>query len=70
PRDLPAHFLQSAAPPTEPQTRVLQNTEKDTICQVLDQCGWNKTAAAASLGISRSTLYEKLKKYRISPASS
>ncbi|MDZ7667408.1 MAG: sigma 54-interacting transcriptional regulator [Desulfotignum sp.] len=70
PRDLPAHFLQSAAPPPEPQTRVLQNTEKDTICQVLDQCGWNKTAAAASLGISRSTLYEKLKKYGISPASS
>lgn len=33
----------------------------------LDACGWNKKAAARRLGISRSTLYDKLKKYRITP---
>jgi transcriptional regulator of acetoin/glycerol metabolism len=62
--------LQNGSLPREKQARVLQHTEKETICQVLDQCGWNKTAAAAGLGISRSTLYEKLKKYGISPPSS
>ena len=64
-RDLPAHLLQTAGPVPEKQTRVLQASEKETICQVLDHCGWNKTAAADSLGISRSTLYEKLRKYKI-----
>ena len=68
-RDLPAHLLQTTSPVPEKQTRVLQASEKETICQVLDQCGWNKTAAADSLGISRSTLYEKLKKYKIRPTT-
>ncbi|MEX1300071.1 MAG: sigma 54-interacting transcriptional regulator [Desulfotignum sp.] len=70
PGDLPAPLLQTASLPREKQARVLRNTEKETICQVLDQFGWNKTAAAAGLGISRSTLYEKLRKYGISPPSS
>ncbi|MCF8091586.1 MAG: sigma 54-interacting transcriptional regulator [Desulfotignum sp.] len=68
PGDLPAHQLPTANPRPEKQTQVLQASEKETICQMLDQCNWNKTAAAASLGISRSTLYEKLKKYQIRPS--
>jgi two-component system response regulator HydG len=31
----------------------------------MEVCGWNKKEAARRLGISRSTLYDKLKKYRI-----
>ncbi len=37
--------------------------EKDVISKVLRECNWNKSAAAAKLGISRSVLYSKLRKY-------
>ena len=35
----------------------------------MEECGWNKKQAARRLGISRSTLYEKLKKHRVSRPS-
>ncbi len=37
--------------------------------QFLDECGWNKKQAALQLGISRNTLYRKLKKYQITPTT-
>jgi len=37
--------------------------EKEVISNVLRECNWNKSAAAAKLGISRSVLYSKLRKY-------
>lgn len=39
--------------------------EKETIIKVLENCGDNKTRAAEKLGISRTLLYRKLKKYNI-----
>jgi len=39
--------------------------EKQNILQALKMSGWNKTKAARLLGVSRQTLYEKLKKYDI-----
>ncbi|UOF91362.1 sigma 54-interacting transcriptional regulator [Fodinisporobacter ferrooxydans] len=39
--------------------------ERDVILQILAEVKWNKAAAARALGIHRSTLYEKLKKYGI-----
>lgn len=44
---------------------VLEESEKTTLQQVLEQCGWNKKEAAKRLGIGRTTLYAKLRKYRI-----
>ncbi|MBW1956156.1 MAG: sigma 54-interacting transcriptional regulator [Deltaproteobacteria bacterium] len=43
----------------------LSDNEASLVRQTLEECSWNKTEAAARLGISRSTLYEKLKKYNI-----
>jgi DNA-binding NtrC family response regulator len=53
--------LQSDRRPTmtDHERRLLQET--------MEECGWNKKLAAQRLGISRSTLYEKLKKYLIFP---
>lgn len=44
---------------------VLEESEKTTLQKVLEQCGWNKKEAARRLGIGRTTLYAKLRKYRI-----
>ena len=33
--------------------------------KVMEECDWNKSQAARRLGISRSTLYDKLKKYQV-----
>lgn len=45
---------------------VLQESERTTLQRVLEQCSWNKKEAARRLGIGRTTLYAKLRKYRIS----
>jgi len=43
----------------------IMENEKNLLREVLGECNWNKKETAAKLGISRSTLYEKLKKYNI-----
>jgi two-component system response regulator HydG len=48
------------------QSTIMENEAK-LLKKVLDECGWNKKQAAKQLGISRNTLYRKLKKYRINP---
>ncbi len=44
----------------------LEEAEIHQISQVLDEMDGNRSRAAEKLGIARSTLYEKLRKYRIS----
>jgi DNA-binding NtrC family response regulator len=43
----------------------LEELERETIQRVFDQVGGDKTAAGKMLGISRATLYRKLKRYSI-----
>jgi transcriptional regulator with PAS, ATPase and Fis domain len=45
--------------------KTLESIERNAIQQTLEQCGGNKTKAAKALGISPSTLYEKVKKYKL-----
>ncbi|MFI5290276.1 MAG: helix-turn-helix domain-containing protein, partial [Polyangia bacterium] len=45
--------------------KTLESIEKAAIAQTLQHCGGNKTRAARALGISPSTLYEKVKKYSL-----
>jgi two-component system response regulator HydG len=44
--------------------------EKKLLREALEECGWNKKEAARRLGISRSSLYDKLKKYQITRPTS
>lgn len=47
---------------------VLSRVERERIIDSLQRCNGNKSSAARSLGISRASLYNKLKRYQI-PAS-
>ena len=47
----------------ETETSTLEDMEKDMIRKALDKCGGNLSAVAAQLGITRQTLYNKMKKF-------
>lgn len=47
----------------------LEIAERREIEHALKQAGWNRSSAAAALGLSRKTLYAKVKKYGLSPES-
>ncbi len=52
-----------AAPAPKSAGNLLRDAEQDLIVQTLAACGGNKTRAAAQLGISLKTLYNKLKRF-------
>jgi two-component system response regulator HydG len=65
---LPAALNAPGGPATAPVGKpTLVSHEKQLLVETMEVCGWNKKQAARRLGISRSTLYEKLKKHRVSP---
>ena len=43
----------------------LQESEKIYMLKILQEVGWNKKKAAVNLGVNRTTLYNKLRKYNL-----
>ena len=55
--------LRAAGKPPGATSTDLGTLERETIAQVLHECGWNKTRAANRLGLTRTQLYLRLQKY-------
>ena len=67
PADLP---FQGVSIPRKPAAGSLEKAEKGHISEMLGACGWNIARTASLLGINRTTLYKKIKKYGLKqPAS-
>lgn len=63
PQDLP---IFSSTQSKEHQDQSLREIEKEHISSVLEQTNWNIKKSAETLGIDRSTLYHKIKRYGLS----
>lgn len=73
PLDLPIHLQQMPLQPLHlataqtlaPANGMLAKREKELICQMLARTGYNISRAAGMLGVSRKTLYNKIRVYNI-----
>lgn len=61
----PADFQLSKPEQNEVQNLTLEDMERQVIKRAMDECSQNLSMAAAALGITRQTLYNKIKKYNI-----
>jgi DNA-binding NtrC family response regulator len=59
--------LRPSCAPARADTTNLKAFERDTIAQVLRQCRGNKAQAALRLGLTRTQLYVRLRKYGLEP---
>jgi len=62
PSDLP---ILCRPPSTPPQATTLEEVEKTHIRRILDEHQWNIARSARVMGIDRSTLYNKIKRYEL-----
>jgi two-component system response regulator FlrC len=60
--------LQPRSAPARADTTNLKVFERDMIAQVLQQCRWNKAQAALRLGLTRTQLYVRLRRYGLESA--
>jgi transcriptional regulator with PAS, ATPase and Fis domain len=71
--DLPFHIYQKrqGQQGLKPASirEVQHRAEKEAIQYALKSCGYNKSQAARRLGVHRTLLYKKMKKYNLSPTS-
>jgi two-component system response regulator HydG len=63
--DLPPAFHTATFLAPAGRLQTMAEHERELLEQVLEECSWNKKEASRRLGISRNTLYVKLKKYDI-----
>ena len=67
--DLPdlAKFSSDVAKLPEDKTlkKAIEEPEKELILSALNDCNWNRNKAATALGVNRTTLYNKMRKYNI-----
>ncbi|MEW6531744.1 MAG: sigma 54-interacting transcriptional regulator [Thermodesulfobacteriota bacterium] len=63
--DLPNALRKAAATEQPTNSSLMLDTERALLERVLVECNWNKKRAARRLGVGRTTLYAKLKKYHI-----
>jgi DNA-binding NtrC family response regulator len=61
--------LQSGAKSLREDTTDLSVVERTTIAKVLNECRGNKTKAARRLGLSRTQLHMRIRKYRLEEAA-
>jgi len=63
--DLPVALQQPQAKSESGSPGTIAENERRILIEALAECNWNKKQASLHLGISRSSLYEKIKKYQI-----
>jgi PAS domain S-box-containing protein len=63
--DLPAIVQTQGAHTLGDRLPTIEEHERNLLLETLEQCGWVKKEAAQHLGISRTALYDKLKRYQI-----
>ena len=63
----PARELTAGAEPAE-EFNALAVAERDALLRVLEGAHWNVSLVAKNLGLSRNTLYRRMKRYGINPA--
>jgi two-component system response regulator HydG len=70
PAEFPLHISSDtppSTPPPLPREQTLAEIEKAHILHTLERFDWNHSRAAEALGIGRTSLWRKLKEYRLSP---
>jgi PAS domain S-box-containing protein len=63
--DLPAVIQTQGGLTLTDRLPTIEEQEKNLLVETLEKCGWVKKEAAQHLGISRTALYDKLKRYQI-----
>lgn len=70
PGSLPAHLQETGVPPVPlPSDLTLEATlaqaEKQILLQTLESCNWNRQLSAKALAISRTTLFNKMRRFQL-----